>query len=121
MNRFTRLLLFVLTVVISQPAVAQLTPGNLQCEHRTDPLGVDEAKPRLSWQVTGAGRNLRQSAYQIEAATNPAFLGKSRLWESGRVATDNTVLVPYAGPALASGQRVHWRVRTWDGAGKEGP
>ena len=120
MNHFISLLLLGLAVALSQPALAQLTPNNLRCEHRTDPLGVDETKPRLSWQVTGAGRNLRQSAYQIEAATNSAFSGKSRLWESGRVATDNTVLISYAGPALTSGQRVYWRVRTWDGAGKEG-
>ncbi|WP_461100114.1 family 78 glycoside hydrolase catalytic domain [Spirosoma luteolum] len=112
----------VLIVLLSMPSLwAQLTPTALTCEHRTDPLGIDVAQPRLSWQLTGTGRGLKQTAYELDVATTPSFSPKTRLWQSGRIGTDASVLQPYGGPALTSGQRAYWRVRTWDGSGKVGP
>ncbi|UHG93516.1 glycoside hydrolase family 78 protein [Spirosoma oryzicola] len=113
--------LFLLTsLLLTRTALAQLTPGELTCEHRTNPLGIAETKPRLSWKLSGKGRNLHQTAYQIQAATTPTFAGKSQVWNSQKVASDESVLRPYSGPALTSGQRVYWRVKVWDGSGKEG-
>ncbi|MCF6287451.1 MAG: family 78 glycoside hydrolase catalytic domain, partial [Candidatus Hydrogenedentes bacterium] len=34
----------------------------------------------------------------------------------GRVDSDQSIHVPYGGPGPTAGQRVYWRVRTWDGA-----
>jgi alpha-L-rhamnosidase len=43
-----------------------LQVGALQVEHQVDPLGVDVAKPRLSWVLSSEHRNrLAQKAYQI--------------------------------------------------------
>ncbi|MCP5114596.1 MAG: alpha-L-rhamnosidase, partial [bacterium] len=36
-------------------------------------------------------------------------------WDTGRVDSDQSIHVPYTGPALASAQRYSWRVRIWDG------
>ncbi len=91
-----------------------------RCELATDPFGVDVAAPRLSWRVASGERGQRQTAWQIQAASTPALLSEDRpdLWDSGRVESDATTLLPYAGRPLASSQIVHWRVRSWDRAGR---
>src|SRR6185312_11041355 len=96
-----------------------MTPIDLRCEYRTDPLGIDVAQPRLSWKLPAAGaRGARQSAYQIQCAASAADLAAGRrLWDSGRVESADSAGVAYAGPALASRQRVVWQVRTWDEQG----
>jgi len=103
---------------------AALQPAALQCEHRNNPLGIDEVQPRLSWQLKAtnpAARNLKQSAYQILAASSPEALaaGKADLWDSGKVASSQSILVPYAGKPLASGAAVYWKVKVWDQTGAE--
>jgi alpha-L-rhamnosidase len=40
------------------------------------------------------------------------------VWDSGKVAGDQSVHVVYGGPALRSGRRYWWKVRTWDAAGE---
>ena len=42
------------------------------------------------------------------------------LWDSGKVASERSVNVPYAGRELGSGERCWWRVRTWDREGRAG-
>jgi alpha-L-rhamnosidase len=36
------------------------------------------------------------------------------IWDSGRVESDQSIHVPYGGPALKSQQRLDWKVRVWD-------
>ncbi|MFL5807419.1 MAG: family 78 glycoside hydrolase catalytic domain [Roseiflexaceae bacterium] len=95
---------------------------NLRCEYLTNPLGIDTAQPRLSWELHDDRRGARQSAYQIQAARSEAALhaGAAELWDSGRVDSDQSAHVAYAGAALGSGQRAWWRVRAWDPAGQPG-
>jgi alpha-L-rhamnosidase len=95
---------------------------NLRCEYLTNPLGIDIARPRLSWELRDERRGARQSAYQIRVATDEAALHKDAadLWDSGQVASDQSVHVAYAGEALSSGQRAWWRVRVWDAEGQPG-
>lgn len=98
---------------------ATLRPVNLKCEYRTNPLGIDERHPRLSWALAASdpsARNLRQVAYQLQVASSPEKLaaGQADLWDSGRVASGQSIHVEYAGAPLASGAAAHWRVRAWD-------
>lgn len=89
---------------------------NLTCEYQTNPLGLGVKIPRLSWQMHSERRGARQAAYQVRAAANPAEMvrGKKPLWDTGKVASDQSLHIPYGGPALQSGQRVYWQVRIWD-------
>ena len=89
---------------LSAAALAAQVPavGQLRCEYRDEPRGIDTAKPRLSWVL----REGRQTAYQVVV---------DGVWDSGRVESDQSLNVPYGGPPLASSQRVTWRVRTWPG------
>ena len=40
------------------------------------------------------------------------------MWDSGKVVSDETIQIPYAGAALKSSQQVFWKVRVWDKDGK---
>ena len=81
------------------------------------PACVDDATPRLSWQIGSAKDDgLNQSAFQILVATSPDRLepGKADLWDSGRVNSPQTSTA-YAGKPLPSSAWVYWKVRTWAG------
>lgn len=92
------------------------SPVHLRCEHRTNPMGIETSEPRLSWQLDDDRRGARQTAYHLLVASEPDQLteGKADLWDSGKVASDQTVLLAYGGSALGAGQRCWWTVRYWD-------
>jgi len=99
--------------------LAEMTPTYLRCEYLVNPLGVDAVQPRLGWELTADGRGVVQSAYQILAASSEVGLGMDEgdLWDSGKVASDQTAHVAYGGKAIEPGARVYWKVRVWDGDG----
>ena len=74
-------------------------PAGLRVEHLDEPLGIRTTAPRLSWRLPEGARE--QHAYRITADNG---------WDSGWVDSDQSLLVPYAGPPLSSSQRVEWRV-----------
>ena len=98
-------------------------PSHLRCEYFTNPLAIDAAHPRLSWIVNDDRRRAVQSAYHVQVASSRGRLaeGSADLWDSGVVASDQSVHVEYAGTPLASRQACAWRVRTWDTAGEASP
>ncbi len=93
-----------------------LLPTALRCESSINPLGVDIAKPKLSWQVESDARGARQTAYQLLVASSPTRLAQDQgdLWDSGRVRSSETVYIPYDGAPLRSSQPAFWKVRVWD-------
>ncbi|MFD5569960.1 alpha-L-rhamnosidase [Streptomyces cadmiisoli] len=84
-------------------------------EYTRNPLGVDVARPRLTWPLSGDGT---QSAYQVRVATTVDRLTDPDVWDSGKVASQDSALVPYGGPSLTARTRYHWQVRVWDASGK---
>jgi alpha-L-rhamnosidase len=94
----------------------------LRCEYLTDPLGLGERSPRLSWEVVAPGRGRAQSAYRILVASSRENLARSQgdLWDTGRVDSAESSQVAYAGAALASRQACFWKVEVWDTKGGEG-
>lgn len=113
-------ILLVTNLVLAAAAVAKpepaLTPVNLRCEYETNPQGVDIPQPRLFWTLESPERGQRQSAYQIVVASSISLLAddKGDLWDSGKVASDETTHIRYAGGKLKSSQQVFWKVRVWD-------
>ena len=101
------------------PDATAITVAHLTTEYKENPLGIDQQQPRLSWQLKAERRGVRQTAYQIRVAASDADLTRGRMlvWDSGRVASGESVLRPYAGPALASGRRYVWQVKVWDDTG----
>jgi alpha-L-rhamnosidase len=97
------------------PATAQY----LRCEYRVDPLGIDVLQPRLSWEMQDARRGALQAAYQVLVASSAEKLAADQgdLWDSGKVKSDRSAQVVYAGKPLVSGTFCHWKVRLWDADG----
>lgn len=93
-----------------------------RCESQENPLGLDEPRPRLSWQLVSEERGARQSAFRVIVASSPENLAADRgdLWDSGRVESDESLHVEYRGRPLPSRTRAWWKARGWDGA-KESP
>lgn len=94
--------------------------AGLRCEYLVNPLGVDVARPRLTGTLSPGPNGRGQSAYQILAAASLANLRADRgdIWDSGKTASGQTAWVEYGGRPLVSGERVHWKVRVWDEAGR---
>jgi hypothetical protein len=107
----------LLVLLVASLALA-VEPADLRCEYLVDPLGLDTARPRLSWAMADPDhtRGQRQTAWQVLAASSPERLAADTgdLWDSGRVASDQSVGVDYGGTALASGESCWWKVRLWD-------
>ena len=112
-------------------------PEALRCEYLKDPLGIDVAKPRLSWKIedriqesevrsqktesriqnpgSQIARGVKQTAYQVLVASSQDLLRKNQgdLWDSGKVESDQSLHVEYAGKPLISNMRCFWKVRVW--------
>ena len=111
--------LFVVTLCAPLLAAPTVKVERLRCEYKTNPIGIDVAKPRLSWQlapVDPASRGLKQTAWQVIVASSLEKLQADTgdLWDSGRTASDQSVNVEYAGKTLTSAQDCFWKVRVWD-------
>src|SRR5207302_11129524 len=92
----------------------------LRTEGIIRPIGLEVARPRLSWALESGARSTRQAAYRITAASSRNVLtgGAADLWDSARIESDRCFDVAYGGRELRSSQRVWWRVRVWDEAGQ---
>jgi alpha-L-rhamnosidase len=121
-GRFFLLLVGVVGLA-AHGAFGALTPTRLRCEYRENPAGIGETAPRLGWGLEAAAdaRGVRQTAYRILVASTPELLaaGRGDLWDTGKVASDATQQIVYAGKPLGSRQQCWWQVRVWDEAGRE--
>jgi alpha-L-rhamnosidase len=111
----TLLMAFVITTAIAQ----KISLYDLTVEHKTDPIGITNSNPRMSWKLRADGKNVMQTAYQVRVAISQDFSKNSIAWESGKVNGDATVLVPYAGSPLKSRTKYYWQVKVWDNKKRE--
>ena len=94
---------------------AQLNVSHLQVENQVNPMGIDIPHPRFSWQLNSPKRNIMQVAYEIKVS---AADGKGSSWNSGKVASGQSVHVEYAGPQLKEANKYYWQVRVWASNGQ---
>ena len=93
-------------VALSLETAFAAAPTGLTTEYRANPDGIDAAAPRLSWRLPDGAA--RQTAYELEIDGKP----------QGRVASSESLNADWPGGPLATSQRVTWRVRVWDEAGR---
>jgi alpha-L-rhamnosidase len=86
-----------------------LTPSNLRCEHLVNPLGIDAARPRLSWLPP-----FDPAAYQVVVTDDRG----RKLWDTGKVKSAESLQIEYDGKPLAAAQRCTWKARVWDKSGR---
>ena len=95
------------------PPVDSVEVTRLQVEMKSNPLGIDVAQPRFSWQIASDKPDLMQVGYRIQVAASPEDLqsGKNLLWDSGEITSDCSLFIPYEGEMLQSRQSYYWRVK----------
>ncbi|MBR6058569.1 MAG: family 78 glycoside hydrolase catalytic domain [Victivallales bacterium] len=109
-------ILLAVAVLSATALFADLKVEKLRCEYLANPMAVHEAVPRLSWTLSSNNLGAKQTAYRILVASTAEKLAANQgdIWDSGKVISDENVLIPYAGPALTSKQDCHWKVQVWD-------
>lgn len=86
---------------------------DLRVEYQKDPIGLDVTKPRFSWKIQSEKTDTMQTGYQIQV------IGAGQMiWDSGRQASDRSVLVEYGGPSLGAESIYEYRVILWDNHGE---
>ena len=90
--------------------------ADLKCENLINPLGIDNTAPHFSWKLKGDGWKQGQTFYEIQVASDSLLLvnDKADLWNTGKVKSDASVMVPYQGKQLKSRSLCYWRVRAWN-------
>ncbi|QEM05288.1 Bacterial alpha-L-rhamnosidase [Mucilaginibacter rubeus] len=93
---------------------------NLQCEYKTNPLGIESLKPKLSWQMQSDARNTMQIAYRVLVAGDAAKLKSNiaDIWDSGKVPSGASLQVSCNGKPMQAAKTYYWKVMVWDNHGK---
>ncbi len=117
---FTFLWLFPV-LLSAQNSALQVT--KLLCEHRNNPLGIEEPHPKLSWQMQSEERGQYQTAYRILVADDPVKLENEEgiIWDSQKIQSDQSIGTAYHGPKLSSAHQYFWKVKVWDKEGNPSP
>jgi alpha-L-rhamnosidase len=84
-------------------------------EYLPNPLGVDVAEPRFSWQLLSSQRDVHQVAYQIivDESIDEVKKGNGGFWDTGKISSGETVNLQYEGMKLQSNTKYFWRVQVW--------
>ena len=112
LNNMKRVIYLLFSLFLLQTATAQLSVSNLHCEMLVNPLGIETKQPRLSWQLNSLTRNVVQTSYQVIVSSSAANLkqNKGDIWNSGKVFTNKSLHIAYAGPALKPATHYFWKV-----------
>jgi len=112
----TGILLLAVFVSCYQKAPSNLQATHLACEWNKAPLGIETTSPALSWQIVSDECNVRQTAYRVLVADSPEQLssGEGNCWDSGKIRSDNSLQVFYAGVPLRPATTYYWKVKVWD-------
>ena len=117
MNSLLVILLAMLSLSASAAKKKVVKPdvsvGNLRVENLDNPLGIDTAEPRFSWQIASDKQNVRQTAYQIIVNDD-----NGEIWNTDKIDSDQQLWIPYAGKKLQSNTHCTWRVKVWTTAGE---
>ena len=109
--------LVTISLIIALSSSSQVRVQHLLCENMVNPIGLDITTPRFSWQLVSGKRNTIQTAYEI-TVNNTAGKNGQPIWSSGKIVSQQSVYVPYAGGTLQPNHRYYWQVRVWDNSGK---
>ncbi len=104
-------------MTLAQSAAEIPSVARVRIEHQAEAFGIGAGRPRLSWMTATAAPNWVQSAYAVEVSdTAGQVIGRT-----GRVVSEQSVLVSWPFAPLRSRQRLAVRVRVWgqDGQASE--
>jgi alpha-L-rhamnosidase len=80
--------------------------------HEENAIGIGESQPRISWSFEGDERDWEQVSYELEIARRNGETVETS------VTSSESILVPWIGEPLVSGERAEVRVRVTDNSGQ---
>lgn len=100
----------------------ELSCKSLRCNGMERPLGVDDRHPKFSWRLWDGKRGSMQIKYRLTVAYTQRDLeeGQKLLWDTGEVASESCLYIPYEGEPLRSATVYFWRVEAFDNHGNRG-
>ncbi len=96
-------------------ASAEFDVTALRVEYTKEPLGIDVAAPRFSWQMKSDKAGAAQTAYQI----NVKDAEGKEMWNSGRVKSGDALGIKYQGESLKPSTRYSWTVTVFGNDGTQ--
>lgn len=96
----------------------KISPTRLSCENLIESVVIDTPRPRLSWidVFDSHEKGISQTAYRIQVfSSKDDLLGaEPDVWDSGKVVSSESHLIPFEGNQLVSAQTYWWRIKVWD-------
>jgi alpha-L-rhamnosidase len=88
--------------------------SNLRCEYLVNPLSVDAATPRFTWENA-----VDQQYFQLRIATDKNLLkdGQPDIWQSGKMVGNNNLII-FEEKKLQSHSTYYWQISVWNKNGK---
>lgn len=107
----------------AETLAADEAPTGLLVDLVSEPLGVENLQPRLSWIVNHSGQDEMQTAYQVRVALTPETLATDdgAVWDSGKVMSAESTNVAFGGDPATPDTAYYWSVRTWNKDGHPSP
>lgn len=120
---FCSTFLLPVTSICQQPP-QQMTNGlkvvQLKTDHLINPLGIDNEKPRFSWQISDSRPGAVQQSFQLLVSTDSTFLKEQAVVYDSEKKSGSEQLITYNGRPLQSFTRYFWAVEVWDKNGQKG-
>jgi len=113
-NAIKTLFAIVLFMLMPNMTFAQENPSTYNLRINNTSLGSDNTEHLcFSWNINSEKRGFNQKAYQIELSSNEKVI-----WNSGRIDSSESILVPYNGPQLNPATQYTWKVKIWSANGE---
>lgn len=111
----------VLVEVTSAFGASSMVPApvGLLVNGVNEPLAIDRDTTGFTWRLRDGARGEKQTAFQIlvSSSAEPLAKGRADFWDSGKINSDKSASVEYAGKPLPPATRFWWQVRIWDQTG----
>ncbi len=113
---FLSLLFANIIVCAQQKALVAVRP---ECNLTVKDAVAGTKNPTFSWNLSSDSRNLTQLAYQIWVSDKLTEFKNGNVWNSGKVKSVQSVLIPFGGVELKPASLYFWKVKVWSLDGKE--
>ncbi|WP_442845688.1 family 78 glycoside hydrolase catalytic domain [Leeuwenhoekiella sp. H156] len=112
MKTLLPLFFFNLFTLLAASAGSSVEITDLMVEYQSEALGIDVQKPRFSWKMydPNHSRGQKQTAYRIQVWDEDGVA----IWDSGKVNSEVSLNIVYAGKPLQPEKHYAWQVEVWD-------
>jgi alpha-L-rhamnosidase len=116
-------ILFISLLLQVLSTQAQISVERILCDYQANPIGIDNTRPSLSWQLQSSQRNVQQTAYRIVIADDFSLLQKNigNIWDTKKVLSRQSLHIGFAGQKLVAVKNYYWKVMVWDNHGNVSP